>query len=100
MSNCFVITRSADGGKTILDYLSKDNDYTWVESGAIARWFHSEEEAQIHLDTGYSSLKLNKNLFIRPYDPIDTLVNPTETDRNVMVQNVLKGMLEKPVWEE
>ncbi len=97
--SCFVITRSVDGGKTILDYLDPSG-YSWVESGAVAKWFHSEEEAQIYLDTSSIFFNLNKNLFIKPYDPIETLVNPTDTDRNAMVQNVLRGMLEEPACKE
>ncbi len=85
----FVITRSVDGGKTALDYLSKDS-YGWVESGALAKWFRSEEEAQQFVEEHSHQFE---TVFIKPYDPIDTLVNPTETDRNAVIQDVLVGML-------
>ena len=87
--NCFVIARSIDGGKTAMDYLGT-SWYWWVGSGAVARWFHTAQEAQVHID---ERQHICPNAFVFPYNPIETLVNPTETDRTAMVQDALRGML-------
>ena len=91
--SCFVLTRSFDGGKTTADYLGK-NGYDFVESGAVAMWFKSEHEAEIYLDTSSHWFKANNpSLFVKSYDPVETLVNPTKTDRATMIQDALRGML-------
>ena len=87
--NTFVIGRSVDGGKTAMDYLSQE-EHSWVESGAVAKWFHTAKEA---VEYAEEHEHICKNAFIFPYDPVETLVNPSETDRASMLQNALKAFL-------
>ena len=87
----FVIGRSIDEGKTLHAYLGK-NGCTWEESGAVAMWFDTAKEAAEYVE---EHQWVCEHTYIKPYNPIETLVNPTSTDRTAMVQDVLKGMLAK-----
>ena len=86
---CFVITRCLDNGETVLDYLSK-NGYSWVESGAVAKWFHSEKEAYQFVEKRPG---VCENVFVRSYDPVDTLLHPTEADRQALLQEAMRKAL-------
>ena len=86
----FVIYRSFDGGKSASEYLMEDGR-EWSESPAVAKWFHTEVEAEKHNDEGY----FRHPVYIKEYDPTDTLLNPTETDRGAMVRQQLQSLLRR-----
>jgi hypothetical protein len=87
----YVIGRSIDEGETIHAYLG-ETGYNWVESGAVAKWFDTAEEAAEYVE---QHQWVCEHTYIKPYEPVETLVNPSEADRTAMVQDALKGMLAK-----
>ncbi len=74
-----------DDPETVKQYQA---GWQWVDSPATAQWFHSEAEAHAAPKLpGWSHAR------VEPYDPVGTLVNPTEIDKTCMAQDALRGML-------